>query len=103
MLDALELDLAGKTVTTDALLTQRTLAHYLHRRGAHFVFSVKANHPTVLADADLACLALRSWDTEKISPNLPNVGDARRHATGLFFVVHQRSGEQTRRRWSQGA
>ena len=55
MLDALELDLAGKTVTTDAVLT---LAHYLHRRGAHFVFSVKANYPTVLADADLACLSL---------------------------------------------
>ena len=44
MLDALELDLTG---TTDALLTQRTLAQYLHRRGAHFVFTVKANHPTV--------------------------------------------------------
>ena len=47
MLDALEL---GLTATTDALLTQRTLAHF-HRRGARFAFSVKANPPpTVLAD-----------------------------------------------------
>ena len=43
MLDALEL---GLTATTDALLTQRTLAHF-HRRGARFAFSVKANPPTV--------------------------------------------------------
>ena len=50
MLDALELDLAGKTVTTDALLTQRTLAQCLRQRVAHFVFTVKANQPTVLAD-----------------------------------------------------
>ena len=52
MLDALELDLAGKTVTTDALLTQRTLAQCLRHRGAHFVFTVKANQPTVLADLE---------------------------------------------------
>ena len=52
MLNALELDLTATTVTTDALLTQRTLAQYLHRRGAHFVFTVKANHPTVLADLE---------------------------------------------------
>ena len=50
MLDALELNLTATTVTTDALLTQHTLAHYLLKRRAHFVFTVKANHPTVLAD-----------------------------------------------------
>ena len=33
MLNALELDLTATTVTTDALLTQRTLAQYLHRQG----------------------------------------------------------------------
>ena len=53
MLNALELDLAGKTVTTDAPLTQRTLAQCLRQRAAHFVFTVKANQPTVLADLEL--------------------------------------------------
>ena len=52
MLDACELPLSGKTVTTDALLTQRSLAQCLHHRGAHFVFTVKANHPTLLADLE---------------------------------------------------
>ena len=53
MLDALELDLSGITVTTDALLTQRNLAERLHHRRAHFVFTVKGNQPTVLADLEL--------------------------------------------------
>ena len=52
MLDVLELDLTGKTVTTDALLTQRALAEFLHRHRAHFVFCVKANQPTLLADLE---------------------------------------------------
>ena len=59
MLDACELTLTGKTVTTDALLTQRSLAQCLHHRGAHFVFPVKANHPSLLADLEL-CFANRS-------------------------------------------
>ena len=61
----LELDLTATTVTTDALLTQRTLAHYLHRRGAHFVFCVKANHPTVLASPQrLLALNRGHWCVE---------------------------------------
>ena len=32
--------------------TKRTLAHYLHWRGAHFVFTVKASHPTVRTDLE---------------------------------------------------
>jgi predicted transposase YbfD/YdcC len=45
------LDIAGKTVTTDALLTQRKLARHLvdaHR--AHYLFSAKDNQPNLLAD-----------------------------------------------------
>lgn len=38
-------DLAGVTVTADALHTQREHAHYLHGRGAHYVLTVKANQP----------------------------------------------------------
>lgn len=43
------IDIAGKTVTGDALLTQRKLAHYLVKeRSAHYVFTVKDNQPTLL-------------------------------------------------------
>lgn len=38
-------DLAGVIVTADALHTQREHALYLHSRGSHFVFTVKANQP----------------------------------------------------------
>ena len=38
------LDLAGKVVTADALHTTHDHARYLHHRGAHYVFTVKANH-----------------------------------------------------------
>lgn len=47
------LDLTGKTITTDALLTQRTLAAYLLEHDAHYVFTVKDNQPTLLADIRL--------------------------------------------------
>jgi predicted transposase YbfD/YdcC len=41
------LDLSGKTVTADALLTQRKLANYLIDQQAHYVFTVKDNQPTL--------------------------------------------------------
>ncbi len=47
------LDLTGKTITTDALLTQRKLAEYLLDHDAHYVFTVKDNPPTLLADIRL--------------------------------------------------
>jgi predicted transposase YbfD/YdcC len=50
-LDAL--NIAGKTITTDALLTQRALAAYLLDHAAHYVFTVKDNQPTLLADLRL--------------------------------------------------
>jgi predicted transposase YbfD/YdcC len=46
-------DLAGKDVTADALLTQRTLASYLVGRQAHYHFTVKANQPTLQRDIAL--------------------------------------------------
>ena len=46
MLEALESDLANKTFTADALLTQTKLANFLIGRGAHFLFAVKGNRPT---------------------------------------------------------
>lgn len=49
MLDAIAIE--GKTITADALLTQRELAQYLvEERNANYHFTVKANQPTLLED-----------------------------------------------------
>lgn len=46
-----QIDLCGKDLTADALLTQRKLAHYLvDTRKAHYHFTVKPNQPSLLAD-----------------------------------------------------
>jgi predicted transposase YbfD/YdcC len=53
VLDALEI--AGKTITGDALLTQRKLAHYVvEDRSAHYVFMAKDNQPSLAEDIRLA-------------------------------------------------
>jgi predicted transposase YbfD/YdcC len=47
LLDAI--DIEGKDVTVDALLTQREFATYLvEKRKAHYYFTVKANQPSLL-------------------------------------------------------
>jgi predicted transposase YbfD/YdcC len=52
LLDAI--DIEGKVITADALLTQRAFADYLVRtRKAHYHFTVKGNQPTLLADIEL--------------------------------------------------
>jgi len=52
LLDAI--DIQGKVITADALLTQRDLANYLVlERKAHYHFTVKGNQPTLLADIEL--------------------------------------------------
>lgn len=49
LLDAI--DIQGKVVTADALLTQRRLASYLvEERQAHYHFTVKGNQPVLLQD-----------------------------------------------------
>lgn len=48
------IDIAGKEVTADALLTQRKLAQYLvQERQAHYHFTVKGNQRGVLQDVAL--------------------------------------------------
>ena len=39
------LDIKGKTISADALLTQHKLANYVIGRGAHYHFTVKGNQP----------------------------------------------------------
>jgi len=52
LLDAI--DIKGKDVTADALLTQRNLADYLVTgRKAHYHFTVKGNQPGLLQDLEL--------------------------------------------------
>ena len=46
-------DIAGQTLTVDALLTQRKLARYLLEREAHYVFIVKGNQKHLLEDVTL--------------------------------------------------
>jgi predicted transposase YbfD/YdcC len=43
------IDLSGVLVSADALHTQRGHAEYLHARGGHYLLTVKANQPTLLA------------------------------------------------------
>ena len=48
------IDIEGKEVSADALLTQRKLADYLVReRKAHYQFTVKGNQPGILQDLEL--------------------------------------------------
>ncbi len=52
LLDAI--DIQGKDISADALLTQRELAEYLVRkRKAHYHFTVKGNQPGVQQDLEL--------------------------------------------------
>ncbi|WP_344022093.1 ISAs1 family transposase, partial [Pseudonocardia kongjuensis] len=44
-----ELDLSGVLVTADALHTHRGHADYLHARGGHYLMTIKANQPRLLA------------------------------------------------------
>ncbi len=48
LLDAI--DIEGKDISADALLTQRAIADYLVWRKAHYHFTVKGNQPTLLQD-----------------------------------------------------
>jgi predicted transposase YbfD/YdcC len=52
LLDAI--DIEGKDVTADALLTQRDIARYLVGRKAHYHFTVKGNQPGLLTDIELS-------------------------------------------------
>lgn len=96
LLDAI--DIQGRTITADALLTQRTLAQYLVARGAHYHFTVKLNQPTLHEDiafyfrnrcdmADFSCTGKgahgrietrKIWTTTALNDYLkfPHVGQA---------------------------
>jgi hypothetical protein len=63
------IDLQGKDITADALLTQRKLAHYLvEKRQAHYPFTVKANPPTLYHDIALYFQDRQAPDFVDVAP-----------------------------------
>lgn len=63
-LDAL--DIQGKDITADALLTQREFARYLvEQRNAHYHFTVKGNQPILLKDLKRSFRDRQQPDFEK--------------------------------------
>jgi predicted transposase YbfD/YdcC len=61
-------EIAGKDVTGDALLTQRTLASYLVERQAHYHFTVKGNQPTLERDIALLFEQREAADFVELTP-----------------------------------
>jgi predicted transposase YbfD/YdcC len=102
------LDIKGKDITADALLTQREFADYLvNERGAHYHFTVKGNQPSVFEDIKLyfkerkkpdfieenvlehgRITTRKIWTTTELNTylNFPHVGQA--------FVVERHSVEK---------
>ena len=74
MLDQLD-TIAGKTLTADALLTQRKLASYLLERNAHSLFTAKNNQPNLLFDIALHFATERTRPPEFEEP--PTLAHAR--------------------------
>lgn len=65
------IDIAGTTITADALLTQRKLARHLVARGAHSVFIAKDNQPH-LAEDIRRHFAARAEPDFRAAPDLPH-------------------------------
>ena len=82
MLDSLG-DLAGKTITADALLTQTAIASCLRNRHAHYMFIAKDNQKTLLDD-------IRLWfdDDAKRPPDF--IGNTGKPIKGKLPSVHGR-------------
>jgi predicted transposase YbfD/YdcC len=66
LLDAI--DIVGKVVSADALLTQRKLARYMVKRQAHYHFTVKGNQPRLLQDLQLFFQDRRDPDFTELAP-----------------------------------
>jgi predicted transposase YbfD/YdcC len=66
LLDAI--DIKDKTITADALLTQREFAAYLVMRKAHYHFTVKGNQPTLLEDIKLHFNSRQQPDHINVTP-----------------------------------
>ena len=65
-------NIAGKDITGDALLTQRTLATYITQQQAHYYFTVKGNQPTL--ERDLAFLFEKRGAPDFVEVSPPDHG-----------------------------
>lgn len=63
-----EIDIAGKDITSDALLTQRKLAIYVVGRQGHYHFTVKGNQPTLQSDITLLFQDRGAPDHVEVTP-----------------------------------
>jgi predicted transposase YbfD/YdcC len=62
------IDIEGKDITADALLTQHKLASYVVEQGAHYHFTVKGNQPSLKADIDLLFKNRQKPDFVEVTP-----------------------------------
>ena len=65
-------DIAGKDITGDALLTQRSLATYVVEQQAHYHFTVKGNQPAL--ESDIALLFEKRGAADFIEVTPPDHG-----------------------------
>lgn len=80
-------DLPGRVVTADALHTQVAHAHYLHRHGAHYVFTVKGNQPKLRAR-----LAGLPWAQVPVAAVELTAGHGRRERRAVQLISQVRPG-----------
>lgn len=66
LLNAIEIK--GKLITADALLTQRKLADYLVQRGAHYHFTAKGNQAEIEKNIALLFEKRKTPDFVEVSP-----------------------------------
>ena len=64
--------IAGKDITTDALLTQRAIANYVVEQEAHYFFTVKSNQPTL--ERDIALLFEKRGAPDHVETTPPDHG-----------------------------
>jgi len=62
------IDIRGKDITSDALLTQRKLASFVVGRGAHYHFTAKGNQATLNTDIALLFENRKEPDFVEITP-----------------------------------
>jgi predicted transposase YbfD/YdcC len=107
------IDIEGKDITADALLTQRTLAQYVVERHGHYHFTVKGNQPTLQSDIERLFQDRTAADYETVDPPEHGRIETRRiwcstalndyldfpHVGQVFLiereVIHKKSGEHS--------
>lgn len=80
------LDIAGKIITTDALLTQKAFCQTLREKNAHYLLPVKANQKRMFQD-------IKALFEPETPPN-PHT-DPQAYNAAVFETLHQEAGAAT--------